>query len=251
MFLRWWNPAPSFTVVLICICEARRLTHIHPRCNSHLSPPDASRICIWRPAEAAFDIPGLAAGVPTLTVVQHLLHSFKMSPLKILLGADICFPGVTSFSFRICLGCYRDACHQWLMCAGHIFTGSVIPSTVQNERWRWLRTEGTCCISAGGPDASHHAAGQGNSSHADTSHCSRRRPCFDTLCFFCTSSYIFLLFCYFPSSLNLRNCTKILVCCISTLFLQPVFIVIIWIVSYYYRTRKEKHMNAHTHTHTN
>lgn len=35
-------------------------------------------------------------------------------------------------------------------------------STVQNECWRRVRAEGTCCIGTGGPNASDHAAGQGN-----------------------------------------------------------------------------------------
>lgn len=35
-------------------------------------------------------------------------------------------------------------------------------STVQIERRRGLWAEGTSCFSTGGPDASHHAAGQGN-----------------------------------------------------------------------------------------
>lgn len=39
-----------------------------------------------------------------------------------------------------------------------------ILSTVQIKRWRGLWAEGTSCFSTGGPDASHHAAGQGNSS---------------------------------------------------------------------------------------
>lgn len=155
---------------------------------------------------------------------------------------------MTFFSFHISLGYCRDARRRWLMCAGHIFTGSVIPSTVQNERWRWLRTEGTCCISAGGPDASHHAAGQGNSSHADTSHCSRRRPCFDTLRFFCTSSYIFLLFCYFPPSLNLRNCAKMFVCCISTFFYNLFYHF--YFDSFILLSNSKRKTHEHTHTQT-
>lgn len=35
-------------------------------------------------------------------------------------------------------------------------------STVQIQRWRRLRAEGTRRVGAGGPDAGHHAAGQGN-----------------------------------------------------------------------------------------
>lgn len=35
-------------------------------------------------------------------------------------------------------------------------------STVQNECWRRVRAEGTCSIGTGGPNASDHAAGQGN-----------------------------------------------------------------------------------------
>lgn len=49
----------------------------------------------------------------------------------------------------------------------HLILFSCTP-TVQNERWGRLRTEGTSCISPGGPDAGHHAAGQGNNSRTWT-----------------------------------------------------------------------------------
>lgn len=85
--------------------------------------------------------------------------------------------------------------------------------------------------------------------HTQTHHtCSRRRPCFDTLRFFCTSSYIFLLFCYFPPSLNLRNCTKMFVCCISTFFYNLFYHF--YFDSFILLSNSKRKTHEHTHTQT-
>lgn len=78
--------------------------------------------------------------------------------------------------------------------------------TVQNECWRRVWAEGTCCISTGGPNASDHAAGQGNLfSYFEMSSiylllasilCISCQSIFDmsVKCFLCTPFYILNMF---------------------------------------------------------